>query len=321
MVANLTLPQPAAVGDEWGNALNTAVQAVNADVETTKGRQIATGLGLTGGGTLAADRTLAVDFAASGAVSATKAVRADDSRLSDARTPTGHTHTKAQVTDFAHTHVKADVTDFAHTHPQSEVTNLVTDLAAKVPTSRLVSSGSGLTGGGALTSDRTLAVDFATATPLPVDLAAAAVGTAVKPAREDHKHLLPAAIPRGVLSQTTTGAASATIGDVFYGTTAAITTATGRRVRLTCSGAFTPPSPNTGVLFTFMRAINGAAGVTVGPAFYCVAPNAFQNGFTFTFNEVVPAGSIVYYVRMQGHYANGSVLSAGAQFLVEDIGL
>jgi hypothetical protein len=50
------------------------------------------GTGLTGGGDLGANRTFALDFVASGATSTTKAVRADDSRLSDARTPTAHTH-------------------------------------------------------------------------------------------------------------------------------------------------------------------------------------------------------------------------------------
>jgi hypothetical protein len=34
-----------------------------------------------------------------------------------------HTHTKAEVTDFAHTHTKAEVTDFAHTHTKAEVTD------------------------------------------------------------------------------------------------------------------------------------------------------------------------------------------------------
>lgn len=72
--------------------------------------------------------------AASGTSSATALVRADDSRLSNTRTPTAHaashgsggsdpvtpgaigaaaavhTHTKSQVTDFAHSHAAADVT-------------------------------------------------------------------------------------------------------------------------------------------------------------------------------------------------------------------
>ena len=34
-----------------------------------------------------------------------------DSRLSDPRTPKSHTHTKAEITDFAHNHVVAEITD------------------------------------------------------------------------------------------------------------------------------------------------------------------------------------------------------------------
>lgn len=37
-------------------------------------------------------------------------VLTSDSRLSDSRTPTAHTHTKSQITDFTHTHAVADVT-------------------------------------------------------------------------------------------------------------------------------------------------------------------------------------------------------------------
>jgi hypothetical protein len=57
-----------------------------ADIAT----QILAGPGLTGGGDLSTNRTFAVDFSTNG--TATKAVRDDDSRLSDARTPTAHTH-------------------------------------------------------------------------------------------------------------------------------------------------------------------------------------------------------------------------------------
>ena len=48
-----------------------------------------------------------------------------------------HTHTKANITDFAHTHTKANITDFAHTHATSEVTGLDTALASKADTSAL----------------------------------------------------------------------------------------------------------------------------------------------------------------------------------------
>lgn len=46
----------------------------------------------------------------------------------------------------------------AHTHPESDVTNLVTDLAGKVPTSRLVTTSFSLQGGGPLTADLTLSL-------------------------------------------------------------------------------------------------------------------------------------------------------------------
>lgn len=59
---------------------------------------LSAGLGLTGGGDLTANRTFAVDFATSGTSSATQAVRADDSRLSNARTPTAHTHPLSDLT-------------------------------------------------------------------------------------------------------------------------------------------------------------------------------------------------------------------------------
>lgn len=61
------------------------------------GRRMVAGTGLTGGGDLSSDRTFDVDFASSGTTSTTKAVRADDSRLSDARTPTAHTHALADI--------------------------------------------------------------------------------------------------------------------------------------------------------------------------------------------------------------------------------
>lgn len=47
--------------------------------------------------------------AASGASNTTQLVRADDARLSDARTPTAHNHVKADITDFAHSHTISDL--------------------------------------------------------------------------------------------------------------------------------------------------------------------------------------------------------------------
>jgi hypothetical protein len=50
-----------------------------------------------------------------------------------------------------------------HVHAESDVTDLTTDLAAKAPSARLISTTAPLTGGGDLSSDRTLAIPKATA--------------------------------------------------------------------------------------------------------------------------------------------------------------
>lgn len=88
---------------------------------------------VTDAGTAASKNYPATGNAASGEV-----VLGSDTRLSDARTPLSHTHT------------------------ESEITNLVSDLAAKVPTSRTITAGIGLSGGGDLSVNRSLALDLST---------------------------------------------------------------------------------------------------------------------------------------------------------------
>ena len=115
-----------------------------AKVPTT--RSVLAGTGMTGGGTLAADVTLNVAYG----TSSTTACVGNDSRLSNARTPTAHAST--------HGVAGGDPITIA----ESQVTNLVTDLASKVPNTRSVISGTGLAGGGDLTTDRTLTVLYGT---------------------------------------------------------------------------------------------------------------------------------------------------------------
>lgn len=80
-------------------------------------RTVSAGSGLTGGGDLSADRTLAADFG----TGAGKVVEGNDSRLSDARTPTAH----------AASHGDGGTDEIAIA--QSQVTGLTSDLALKAP--------------------------------------------------------------------------------------------------------------------------------------------------------------------------------------------
>ena len=77
--------------------INGSKQLDLANAVVAAATTLTAGTGLTGGGDLTANRTFALDFATSGTTSSTKAVRADDSRLSDSRTPTAHTHALADI--------------------------------------------------------------------------------------------------------------------------------------------------------------------------------------------------------------------------------
>lgn len=104
---------------------------------------ITAGTGLTGG-TITTSGTLAVSYG----TTAGTACEGNDARLSDARTPTAHAST--------HTAAGSDPLTLS----QSQITNLSTDLAGKASTATTISAGTGLTGGGDLSANRTLAVSY-----------------------------------------------------------------------------------------------------------------------------------------------------------------
>ena len=98
--------------------------------------QIKPGTGLSGGGTLEADRTLTVSYG----TAAGTACQGNDARLSNARTPTAHKTThKTGGTDAL---TPADI--------------------GAVPTTVQVIAGTGLSGGGSLAANRTLTVKYGT---------------------------------------------------------------------------------------------------------------------------------------------------------------
>jgi hypothetical protein len=104
------------------------------------------GDGLIGGGTLGGG----VFYEAAFGTLASTVCEGNDSRLSNARTPTAHA--------ASHGVAGGDPITIA----QSQVTSLVTDLGNKVGTSTQVIAGTGLSGGGALASNVTLAASFGT---------------------------------------------------------------------------------------------------------------------------------------------------------------
>lgn len=173
-----------------------AKQAALGFTPADSARTLTAGAGLTGGGTLAADRTfavgagtgilvnaddVAVDFVASGTSSATKAVRADDSRLSDARTPVAHNQAWSTITSTPTTLAGYAISD-------------------ATPSSRTVTAGAGLTGGGDLSANRTLDVGAGlgitvAADSVAVDFAASGVSSATKAVRADDSRLSDARTP------------------------------------------------------------------------------------------------------------------------------
>lgn len=79
--------------------VNEIADAVNGNTSGVAGavpssRTVTAGTGLTGGGDLSANRTVAADFGSG----AGKVCQGNDSRLSDARTPTAHNHAASNIT-------------------------------------------------------------------------------------------------------------------------------------------------------------------------------------------------------------------------------
>ena len=97
-VRGLGIDFDAEVGERLSEVLQEEIdaraEAVGGGVPTS--RTVSAGTGLTGGGNLSADRSFAVAYGSS----AGTACQGNDSRLSDARTPTTHNHPSSQITDF-----------------------------------------------------------------------------------------------------------------------------------------------------------------------------------------------------------------------------
>lgn len=132
-LADARTPKPHKATHQTGGSDAITPADIGAAAKTI---QIKPGTGLSGGGTLEADRTLTVSYG----TAAGTACQGNDARLSNARTPTAHKAThKTGGTDAL---TPADI--------------------GAVPTTVQVIAGTGLSGGGSLTANRTLTVKYGT---------------------------------------------------------------------------------------------------------------------------------------------------------------
>jgi hypothetical protein len=144
-------------------------QAVFSDVagsaEVPASRIIAAGTGLTGGGNLTQDRVIAV---ANGGIG--------DTQLDDSGVVAGTYGSSTQI-PIVEVNAKGRVIGVTLTAPS---------FAGLVPDSRQIIAGTGMIGGGDLQANRTLSINFTSATPQPLGVATAGVG--LQAARDDHVH-------------------------------------------------------------------------------------------------------------------------------------
>lgn len=230
---------------------------VSANVTVPPTRAIYAGTGLTGGGTLAADVTLAIANGGVGFI-----------QLADSGVTAG-TYGSDTLSAVITVDQKGRVTSVS----ESPIT-----LGGYVPTSRQVIAGTGLSGGGALSSNVTLSAVFSSTTPLSVGTATA--GTENAAARGDHVHpavdLSDTSETQGVLPLGRGGT-----GDALSPVAGAIVFSTGSKLDLTTPGSAgqvlvsngtSSPTWGSALIVNDQPANYVYAGPTSGPS----APTSFR---------------------------------------------
>lgn len=225
-------------------------------------RTIATGTGLTGGGDLSADRTIAI---ANGGVGT--------AQLAASGVSAGVYGSGTLV----------PVLTVDATGRVTSATTAAVSVSGFVPTSRSVIAGTGLTGGGALTSDVTLNVNFSSSTPQALGTATAGVSTAA--ARGDHVHpavnLADTSQTQGALPLGRGGT-----GDALSPVAGAVVYSTGTRFALTALGLPGQVLMSDGANAPQWATVSGIGTVT------SVNVSGGTTGLTFSGGPVTAAGTI-----------------------------
>ena len=225
-------------------------------------RIIASGTGLTGGGDLSADRVISI---AAGGVGVTE--------LSLTGVTAGTYGSGSAVPVLT-----VDATGRVTT-----VTTAALSVTGFVPTSRTVTAGNGLTGGGSLASDITLTANFSSTTPLALGSATAGVANTLS--RGDHIH------PALDLSDTnqTQGAlplGRGGTGDALSPVAGAVVYSTGSKFALSSLGSAGQVLMSNGTAAPSWLTITGTGTVT------SVAVSGGTTGLTTSGGPITAAGTI-----------------------------
>lgn len=234
-----------------GTTYKVQFSQIQGNVEVPASRRVDTGTGLTGGGSLSADITIAVANGGIGNDQLDTTGVASGAYGSGSDVPVITVNSKGRVTNVS-------------------TTPLV--VTGYVPDNRQIVAGTGLAGGGNLSADRTLSIAYSST--IPSALGSPSAGTVENPARADHVHpavdLSDATETSGVLmmGRGGTGAAlSPVAGAIAYanGTNIDLTSAGSNGQVLTSTGGGTPTwTTITGVgTVTSVDGSGGTTGLTV----------------------------------------------------------
>jgi len=273
-----------------GTTYKVQFSQIQGNIEVPASRRVDAGTGLTGGGSLSADITIAVANDGIGDQQLDVTGVSAGTYGSGANVPVITVNTKGRVTSLS-------------------TTPLV--ISGYVPDSRQIVAGTGLSGGGNLEQNRTLAIDFSSANPQP--LGSVTAGTGVNASRDDHVH---PALDLSDSNQTTgtlpmgrggTGSAMSPVAGavvVSNGTNFDLTSVGSAGQVLLSSGASIPVwgTPSSLVVDAANRLLGGSANQVVYQAgtddtSFVIAPVAADtflkwNGSSFEWGAVAGAGTV-----------------------------